>query len=110
MAEQSVPSGIAAAAWYDNNVVVQALVANAYERGVAAGRAQAAADLRFAAEGRAEYARAASPEHRELLAFEAGTLDHAAAVAGGDIQPLYGWVPSRMWTPEMNAKLAEEAP
>jgi hypothetical protein len=51
VAEQSVPSGIAAAAWYDNNVVVQALVANAYERGVAAGRAQVAADLQTMADG-----------------------------------------------------------
>lgn len=33
------------ASWYDNNVVVQALTAAAYERGVAAGRAEAAAHL-----------------------------------------------------------------
>ena len=34
------------AAWYDNNPVVQGMIMAAYERGVAAGRTQAAADIR----------------------------------------------------------------
>jgi hypothetical protein len=71
VAEQSVPSGIAAAAWYDNNVVVQALVANAYERGVAAGRAQAAADIRAALEG----------DRANMTHGDAELLEHAASIA-----------------------------
>ena len=51
MASESVTgNAFEIAAWYDNNVVVQALIAAAYERGVAAGRTQAAADIRAEAE------------------------------------------------------------
>jgi hypothetical protein len=88
VAEQSVPSGIAAAAWYDNNVVVQALVANAYERGVAAGRAQAAADIRAEVAPINERIEGLSgdaydAEMRMVLAVRAEMYNSAAKIAEG---------------------------
>lgn len=88
-----------------------------FKRGVAAGCAQAAADiaakLRRGAAGRREYA-ASTPPTAEILNQEAVVLDSAAIVAAGDLKPMFGWMPSWRWTPEMNewlaatARLAEE--
>lgn len=74
------------------------------EQGIAEGRRQATDLLRKAAEGRRVYA--ATPHaHGELLDAEARLLDRAADVASGDLNPLYGWLPSWQWTDEMNARL-----
>ena len=77
MASESVTgNAFEIAAWYDNNVVVQALIAAAYERGVAAGRTQAAADIR--AWMRGEIQTWPPPD-----TIDAG-VEHAARIAEGN--------------------------
>lgn len=70
--------------------------------------AELARTLRAAAEGRREYARSAPPEVTEALNLQAATLDGAAKVITGDPGPLYDWLPSYRWTPDMTARLYPE--
>jgi hypothetical protein len=67
---------------------------------------EAARLLRLAAEGRREYAHAGlDGDLIKLLEHEAVTLDRVADFLEGDLQPLYGWLPSWQWTDEMRAAL-----
>ncbi|MFY1595454.1 hypothetical protein [Micromonospora sp. WMMD737] len=72
--------------------------------------AELAALLRSAAEGRREYARGAAnqPDIAEVLDMQAATIDACAKVLLGDLGPLYDWLPSHRWTPEMTAHLYPE--
>lgn len=81
----------------------------AHTAGVAEGRRLAAELLDLAAAGRRTYAENAGP-NAELLESEAGLLELAADVAGGDLKPLYGWLPSWQWTAAMDAALADNSP
>lgn len=67
--------------------------------------AEIAQTLRAAAAGRREYMAAPPDEHRELLELQADTLDQAARIAAGDIEPLYELLPSWRWTDEMNKRV-----
>lgn len=60
-----------------------------------------AALLRAAAAGRREYAVNAPDDMAEALDSQAGTIEHAAQLVDGDYRPLYNWLPSWRWTPEM---------
>jgi hypothetical protein len=89
-----------------------ALVASGYRREEEV-RAEIATTLRSAAAGRREYAdgmpRGAAWEPSvELLNMQATTLESAALVAEGNLEPLYNWLPSRRWTDEMMANLYRE--
>lgn len=69
--------------------------------------------LRAAAQGRREYADShprceAWDRVVELLRMQADTLDQAARIAEGDLGPLYNWLPSWRWTPEMTAVLRDD--
>jgi hypothetical protein len=75
---------------------------------IALGRRQAATDLRYAAHGRRQYARGAPPDDLAVLHAEADLLDLAANVAEGHLGPLYGWLPSWLWTAEMQRRLDEQ--
>lgn len=66
-----------------------------------------AALLRYAAAGRREYLRGVPDDMHRLVEVEADTLESAAVVADGRLDPLYGWLPSWRWTPEMDAALGE---
>lgn len=58
------------------------------------------------AEGRAEYIQVAPDmQKKEALESEVATLWQAARIAVGDMQPLYGLLPSWRWTPAMNGAL-----
>lgn len=60
--------------------------------------------LRQAAEGRLEYlAGCPNQKDRDVLETEASTLRHAASVVEGDLNPMYGWLPSWRWSDEMTA-------
>lgn len=83
---------------------VERVVAAAIERVTA----ELAQTLRAAADGRREHARGAPPEVTEALELQAATLDGAAKVITGDPGPLYDWLPSYRWTPEMTARLYPE--
>lgn len=68
--------------------------------------------LRAAAAGRREYAQGCGgtdntklQEMHDALLTQAATLDGAARVADGDMGPLYGWLPSWRWTPEMERRV-----
>ncbi len=61
--------------------------------------------LRYAAEGRREYLRDVPDDMRPLVEVEVSTLENAAVVAEGRLDPLYGWLPSWRWTEEMTAEL-----
>lgn len=61
-----------------------------------------AALLRFAAQGRREYAASAPRAARALIEIEAGTLESAAQVAEGQVRPLIAWIPSWRITPAMH--------
>lgn len=60
-----------------------------------------AAMLRAAAAGRREYAENAPDPSRAVLEQEAATLESAARLADGDMEPMYGWLPAWRWTSEM---------
>lgn len=73
--------------------------------------AEYAGMLRAAAEGRRDYAKSAGSLPGDIaghLELQAATLDAAAKVLTGDLGPLYDWLPSHMWTPEMTARLYPE--
>lgn len=73
--------------------------------------------LRAAAAGRQEYAKSISTtetnrvmvRQREDLELQASTLDQAAAIVDGSLEPLYGLLPSWRWTPEMHVALEMQA-
>lgn len=67
-----------------------------------------AALLRYASEGRREYLRDVPDDMRPLVEVEVSTLESAAVVAEGRLDPLYGWLPSWRWTDEMTNRLREE--
>ena len=63
-----------------------------------------AALLRYAAQGRREYLHGMPADMLDLVEVEADTLDQAAIVADGRLEPLYGWLPSLRWTEQMRAR------
>ncbi len=67
-----------------------------------------AALLRYAAEGRREYLLDVPVDMRPLVEVEVSTLESAAVVAEGRLDPLYGWLPSWRWTDEMSNRLRSE--
>lgn len=68
-------------------------------------QARIAAVLRQARDGRLEYATSAPDSTRLVLESEAATLDAAAQVVEGDLDPMFGWLPSWRWTDEMTAQV-----
>lgn len=69
--------------------------------------AERAALLRSAADGRHEYQRnCPAGSGLDTLQVEEGVLRHAADVVEGDLRPMYAWLPSASWTPEMHEALA----
>ena len=48
-------------------------------------------------------------EAAATLAAEARILDAVAQVIDGDLGPLYNWLPSWRWTPEMTEALRGES-
>lgn len=96
----------AAAATCDSESRVAAGPATPNSELTVAAPADVAGLLRAAAAGRREYAdgtgdAAHLAEMRDTLLAQAATLDSAAQIADGDYRPLYGWLPSWRWTPEM---------
>ncbi|MEU3455629.1 hypothetical protein ABZ671_18810 [Micromonospora sp. NPDC006766] len=73
-----------------------------------AGPAALAKTLRDAAQGRRELAKSIKGDHPVIadnLTIQALALDDAARVAGGDLRPLYDWLPPHRWTDDMHARL-----
>lgn len=71
--------------------------------------------LRAAAAGRREYAQGCGDtdntklqEMHDALLTQAATLDGAARVADGDMNPLYGWLPSWRWTSAMDQRVLSD--
>ncbi|XTZ13870.1 hypothetical protein ACQSSU_20450 [Micromonospora echinospora] len=67
--------------------------------------------LRTAADGRRDLAAALRSEHpgiADSLTLQEFTLRSAASVAEGDLGPLYDWLPSHQWTPDMLTRLYGE--
>lgn len=62
------------------------------------------------ANGRREYANNAPADMQHILNAEAETLDAVARVLSGDHTPLYAWLPSWRWTPDMLAALNHHEP
>ncbi|MBC9000456.1 hypothetical protein [Micromonospora aurantiaca (nom. illeg.)] len=72
------------------------------------GTAVLAETFRAAADGRRELARGIKGDHPVIadnLNLQALALDDAARVAGGDLTPLYNWLPPHRWTEDMHARL-----
>jgi len=61
--------------------------------------------LRLAAQGRREYAKEAPDTWKETLESQAEALESAAQIMEGKLSPLFGLVPSWMWTEEMQKDL-----
>jgi len=66
-----------------------------------------AATFRYAAQGRREYLAGIPDDMRTTMEVEVATLEAAAMVADGRLDPLYGWLPSWRWTDQMQAALDE---
>lgn len=65
--------------------------------------------LRKAVKGRRTYLRnAPDDETRRLIELECSTIESCVKVLGGDLGPLYNWLPSHMWTNDMVAALSPE--
>ena len=64
-----------------------------------------AAKLRWVAEGRRSYAAGMPEDTRPQLELQIATLEAAARIVDGDTEPLFGLLPSWLWTDEMNAEL-----
>ena len=64
-----------------------------------------AAKLRWVAEGRRAYLAGMPDEVRPRLELEVAALETAARIVDGDIESLYGLLPTWLWTEEMHAKL-----
>ncbi|GAA0719422.1 hypothetical protein Drose_05745 [Dactylosporangium roseum] len=64
-----------------------------------------AALLRYAAAGRREYLPGLPEDMRPLVEVEIGTLEAAAVVADGRLDPMYDWLPSWRWTDDMSQAL-----
>lgn len=73
----------------------------------AAERASVAETLRHAATGRREYLACCPDIHRQALESEIATIEACAEVAAGSDGPLYTWLPSWRWSPQMHRKLDE---
>lgn len=72
------------------------------DRAEAGVRAEAAAHLRKIADCRREYLKPGMPEDQlEAISTQVFDLDIAADIVTGDLQPLYGLLPSWRWTDEM---------
>ncbi len=61
--------------------------------------------LKLAARGRREYAKNAPDEQKEILETQASALDSAIQIMEGSLSPLFGLVPSWMWTEDMHYDL-----
>lgn len=59
--------------------------------------------LRTAAASRRDDAAQVQGAPHEALTLQASTLEQAAAVAGGDLTPLFAWLPQQRWTEQMGA-------
>lgn len=65
-------------------------------------RTKLAALFRYAANARREYIPGVIDEHhRHLIETQVTTLAAVALVIEGDLGPLYTWLPSWLWTPDM---------
>lgn len=88
-----------------DKAAVRAGLAAAYPILAAQVLRNAADLLRSTAEGRREHLGQADTEHDRLLDIEVNALELAARIVAGDLEPLYGLLPVRRWTPEMHARL-----
>lgn len=76
--------------------------------------AQAAEKLRSVAAGRRQYLNRMSTTEGNVAQYvaiedECRVMSLAADIVEGDLRPLFGWLPSWLWTDEMNATLNEPA-
>jgi len=69
-----------------------------------------AAKLRWIAEGRRAYLHGAPEDARRLIELQVSTIEQMAQVVDGDLEPLYGLLPSYLWTDAMDAALRDEKP
>jgi hypothetical protein len=87
--------------------VARRVAANLLEHARLAGCAETspAAKLRWVAEGRRQYLHGMPDETRPRLELEVAALETAARIVDGDLEPLYGLLPTWLWTEEMHAEL-----
>lgn len=68
------------------------------------------AKLRWVAAARRTYLDGMPADMRRLVELQVDTLEMAARIVEGDLEPLYGLLPSWLWTDQMHAALNGEPP